>query len=88
MFDCQRVTYQKACKIKRLKIEKAEENVQEQGREYLRQVRYSTFICIKYGENSLQYKKSLKSTKKALSRYMNALQTVYDAINFDIKEIM
>lgn len=88
MYSVQKVTYQKACRIKKAKIESAEVRVIDAGHEYLRQIRYSTFIALKHGQESPQYAKSLKSTKKALGLYMKALESCYNAINFDIKEIM
>lgn len=84
----QKMTYSKACACKRVKIKKAEDNVQVTGFDYLQQVRYATFISLKHGQESQEYKKALEKTKKALGRYMKALEHLYDSINWDIKEIL
>lgn len=78
----------KACRIKRSLIEDNENNCREIGKEYLDSVRYATLICLRYGENSLAYKKSLEVTKRKLAKYMRALAKLYDAQNIDIKEYM
>ena len=78
----------KACRIKRSLIEHNENNCREAGKEYLVSVRYATFICLRYGENSNAYKKSLEVTKRKLANYMRALAKLYDAQNLDVKDYM
>lgn len=88
MFSVQKMTYTKACACKRARIKKAEDNVADAGREYLIQVRYATFISLKHGQDSQEYKLALAKCKKALGRYIKALELCYDSIHFDIKELM